>query len=167
MLPSRPIGSAEGNTSLRIRGHCGALETPLVPDAIPGSNATRLRAQFGLEAYITPAHFWDVGKIAFGFSIFWVYQFWSQYLPIWYANLPEEIGWVFLRFGILATLVWHYTVDAVLIGMFLLRSEHLTYRMAGAVVADAVLLPLVMAGVFYLQSRGFLRDERILNGAPE
>ena len=32
------------------------------------------------------------------FSIFWVYQFWSQYLPIWYANMPEETGCVFLRF---------------------------------------------------------------------
>jgi len=60
--------------------------------------ATQLRSKYRLEAYITPHHFWDVGKIAFGFSIFWVYQFWSQYLPIWYANLPEETWWVFLRF---------------------------------------------------------------------
>ena len=60
--------------------------------------STRLRGQFKLEAYITPEQFWDIGKIAFGFSIFWVYQFWSQYLPIWYANLPEETWWVFLRF---------------------------------------------------------------------
>ena len=76
-------------------------------------------------------------------------------------------GWVFLRFGILATLVWHYTVDAVLIGMFLLRSDQALYRVSGAIVGDAVLLPLVIGGVFYLQSRGFLRDDRILNGAPE
>jgi hypothetical protein len=60
--------------------------------------ATRLRSRYALERYITPGHFWDIGKIAFGFSIFWVYQFWSQYLPIWYANMPEETGWVFLRF---------------------------------------------------------------------
>ncbi len=60
--------------------------------------ATRVRAAYRLEAYIQPGHFWDVGKIAFGFSIFWVYEFWSQYLPIWYANLPEETWWVFLRF---------------------------------------------------------------------
>ena len=59
---------------------------------------TRLRARYQLDRYITPAHLWDTGKIAFGFSVFWVYQFWSQYLPIWYANLPEETGWVFLRF---------------------------------------------------------------------
>ncbi|HYM81397.1 MAG TPA: hypothetical protein VEY91_08300 [Candidatus Limnocylindria bacterium] len=60
--------------------------------------ATQLRSKYRLESYITPSHFWDTGKLVFGFSIFWVYQFWSQYLPIWYANLPEETGWVFLRF---------------------------------------------------------------------
>jgi len=60
--------------------------------------STQLRSKYRLEAYITPAHFWDVGKLVFGFSIFWVYEFWAQYLPIWYANLPEETWWVFLRF---------------------------------------------------------------------
>lgn len=60
--------------------------------------STQLRSKYRLEAYITPHHFWDVGKLVFGFSIFWVYQFWSQYLPIWYANMPEETWWVFLRF---------------------------------------------------------------------
>ena len=60
--------------------------------------SAQLRSKYRLERYITPNHFWDIGKIMFGFCIFWVYQFWSQYLPIWYANLPEETGWVFLRF---------------------------------------------------------------------
>ncbi len=60
--------------------------------------ATQIRSRRGLERYITPDHFWDLGKIMFGFSIFWAYEFWSQYLPIWYANLPDETGWVFLRF---------------------------------------------------------------------
>ena len=60
--------------------------------------ATRLRTSYRLEAYLTPNHFWELGKIAFTFSIFWVYQFWSQFLLIWYANLPDETWWVFLRF---------------------------------------------------------------------
>jgi hypothetical protein len=60
--------------------------------------ATQLRAKYRLEAYITPHHFWDIGKALFAFCIFWTYQYWSQYLPIWYANLPEETWWVFLRF---------------------------------------------------------------------
>jgi hypothetical protein len=60
--------------------------------------ATRLRSRHRLERWITTDHFWDTGKLLFGFSVFWVYLFWSQYLVIWYANLPEETWWVFLRF---------------------------------------------------------------------
>lgn len=60
--------------------------------------ATRLRTALRLEAWVTDKHFWDLGKILFAISIFWVYQFWSQYLPIWYANMPEETWWVFVRF---------------------------------------------------------------------
>ncbi len=60
--------------------------------------SVQLRRRRGLEPWITPTHFWDVGKLLFGFSIFWVYEFWSQYLVIWYANLPEESWWVYLRF---------------------------------------------------------------------
>jgi hypothetical protein len=60
--------------------------------------ATRIRARRGLESYITPAMFWDVGKILFSWCIFWAYLMWSQYLPIWYADMPEETWWVFLRF---------------------------------------------------------------------
>ena len=39
----------------------------------------------------------DIGKLVFAFSIFWVYLLWSQYLPIWYAGLPEETFFVVPR----------------------------------------------------------------------
>lgn len=39
----------------------------------------------------------DLGKLCFGLSVFWVYLLWSQYLPIWYGNLPEETGFVLRR----------------------------------------------------------------------
>jgi hypothetical protein len=60
--------------------------------------ATRLRQKRGLEAYITTNMFWDIGKVLFAWCIFWVYLMWAQYLPIWYADMPEETWWVFLRF---------------------------------------------------------------------
>ncbi len=66
--------------------------------AMTGLLATRLRGRYRLEAWVTPDHFQDVGKLLFAFSIFWVYLFWSQYLVIWYGNIPEETWWVFLRF---------------------------------------------------------------------
>ncbi|NOT33424.1 MAG: hypothetical protein HOP12_04550 [Candidatus Eisenbacteria bacterium] len=60
--------------------------------------AAQVRSKYRLESYITPNHFWDIGKVMFSFCIFWVYTFWSHYLPIWYANMPEETWWVFIRF---------------------------------------------------------------------
>lgn len=39
----------------------------------------------------------DLGKLLFGFGIFWAYMFWSHYLPIWYGNIPEETGWIITR----------------------------------------------------------------------
>ena len=35
-------------------------------------------------------HYSDVGKYLFGFSLFWAYLWYSQYMLIWYANIPEE-----------------------------------------------------------------------------
>lgn len=32
----------------------------------------------------------DLGKLIFAFCIFWAYLWFSQYLPIWYGNLPRE-----------------------------------------------------------------------------
>ena len=40
------------------------------------------------EGYLDGMH--DIGKLVFAFSIFWAYLLWSQYLPIWYATIPEE-----------------------------------------------------------------------------
>jgi hypothetical protein len=39
----------------------------------------------------------DIGKFMFAFSIFWGYIFVSQFLLIWYANLPEETVYFELR----------------------------------------------------------------------
>jgi hypothetical protein len=39
----------------------------------------------------------DLGKLIFGFCMLWGYMFISQYLPIWYGNLPEETHWFLLR----------------------------------------------------------------------
>lgn len=56
-----------------------------------------VRKSAGLQAYITRFQYHDMGKLLLGLSLFWVYLFFSQYLPIWYGNMPEETGFVFKR----------------------------------------------------------------------
>ena len=38
-------------------------------------------------------HYHDLGKLLFAFVFFWGYIAFSQYMLIWYANIPEETGW--------------------------------------------------------------------------
>ena len=56
-----------------------------------------VRRYLHLQDYITKSQFQDLGKLIFGFSLFWTYLFFSQYLAIWYGNMPEETGFVFNR----------------------------------------------------------------------
>lgn len=42
---------------------------------------------------VNTEHFHDVGKLMFAFVVFWTYIAFSQYMLIWYANLPEETMW--------------------------------------------------------------------------
>ena len=70
-----------------------------------------------------------------------------------------------LRFGILATLIWHYTVDAVLIGTFLIASQSWYFRLSGLLVAGAVLFPLALSIYRYRRNGGFLAETGLTNAA--
>lgn len=45
----------------------------------------------GYFQHINENHFHDLGKFMFGVSVFWTYLWTSQFLLIWYANIPEEV----------------------------------------------------------------------------
>lgn len=74
-------------------------------------------------------------------------------------------GIVMLRWGIIATLIWHYTVDASLVGLLLIRSNSLYFKISGIVVAAAAAAPLLFACVSYLARGGFESEEDLLNRA--
>ncbi|MEW6431131.1 MAG: hypothetical protein AB1730_06445 [Myxococcota bacterium] len=50
-----------------------------------------------LKTAITPEHFHDLGKFTFGFTVFWAYIAFSQFVLIWYANIPEETEFYMVR----------------------------------------------------------------------
>ncbi|MBV2167227.1 MAG: molybdopterin oxidoreductase [Bdellovibrio sp.] len=50
-----------------------------------------------VKGYVTEEHQHDVVKYLKGFSIFWAYIAFSQFMLIWYANLPEETEYYIMR----------------------------------------------------------------------
>ncbi len=52
----------------------------------------------------------DMGKLIFGFSLFWASLFWAQYLVIWYGNIPEETGFVYSRLNVVPWKLLSWTV---------------------------------------------------------
>ncbi|MFQ5733874.1 MAG: hypothetical protein ACE5KM_18195 [Planctomycetaceae bacterium] len=48
------------------------------------------RARLRPPSPFTDDHLHDLGQLLFGFSCFWMYIWYSQYMLIWYTNIPEE-----------------------------------------------------------------------------
>jgi hypothetical protein len=72
--------------------------------------AGRLRHAVSVE------HYHDLGKLLFAFIVFWAYIAFSQYMLIWYGNLPEETGWFLKR----QSGGWAWVSLALLFGHFVI-----------------------------------------------
>ncbi len=72
-----------------------------------------------LQNVITVEHYHDLGKLLFAFVFFWGYIAFSQYMLIWYGNIPEETSWFLRRqtggwFWVSMALIFlHFTIPFV------------------------------------------------------
>ncbi len=80
---------------------------------------------------ITVEHFHDLGKLLFGFLVFWAYVNFSQFMLIWYAALPEETTFFHRRWDVgpwayvsLLIVIAHFIVP-----FFLLLSRNVKRRL--------------------------------------
>ena len=53
--------------------------------------------QNGYFSWVNESHLQDLGKLIFGFSIFWTYVWFAQFFLTWYANMPEESVYFYKR----------------------------------------------------------------------
>jgi hypothetical protein len=51
----------------------------------------------GYMEWVTEDHLHNLGQLMFGFSVFWTYLWFAQFLLTWYANIPEEAAYFYRR----------------------------------------------------------------------
>ena len=103
---------------------------------------------------ITTEHFHDLGKLLFGFNVFWAYISFSQFFLIWYASIPEETVFFHIRWSngpwksvSLAILFLHFVLP------FALLLSRNTKRYAGQKVlalAAGLLLTMHVVEMYWL-----------------
>jgi Ni/Fe-hydrogenase subunit HybB-like protein len=101
---------------------------------------TSMYTGFGLVTFLTiranerglsrvgPAAIQDVSKLTFALSVFWMYFFFSQYLVIWYGNVPIETRFVVRRFF---NEPWGYIAWGIFIVGWLIPFSYLLKRLTG------------------------------------
>jgi len=109
-----------------------------------------------LPAVILPALIWGFLHSAYPQEPGWV-------RGIEVGAIGVVAGYMMLRFGILATLVWHYTVDAFFIGFFLLKSGSTYLVVSGVLVCAVLIVPLIVALAYVIRTRTFGTAEGLTN----
>ncbi len=134
---------------------------------------TALRNAGYLKETVTIEHYHIMGKWMLSFTVFWAYIGFSQYMLIWYANIPEETEWFIRR----NTESWNALTLFLVIGRFfvpfallLLRAPKKSARklclIAGWIVfmqlvdMYVVVLPMLLSGGAAHQHLGFSAARR-------
>jgi membrane protease YdiL (CAAX protease family) len=75
------------------------------------------------------------------------------------------IGLLMMRFGVVATMIWHYSVDALYTAFLLLRSPNHYLMISGGVTAGMMLVPLVLASLAYWRTGTFAEESGLTNAS--
>ena len=86
-------------------------------------------------------HYHDMGKLLFGWIVFWSYVTFAQFFLIWYSNIPDEVAWFHKRWsdngGTYKTLALTLVVMHFFVPFWFLMSRNIKRRLnflaAGAV----------------------------------
>lgn len=91
-------------------------------------------------------HIHDLGKQVFGYSCFWAYAAFAQYLLIWYGNIPEETMWYAVR----QTHGWWPIWTMLCVGHFLVPFLFLMSRWAKRAPLIVCLTSVIVLCTHYL-----------------
>jgi hypothetical protein len=77
----------------------------------------------GFLEFVNENHIHDLGKWIFSFSVLWTYMWFSQFMLIWYSNIPEEVTYYMARWDHYNFLFWATSVINFIFPLLILMSR--------------------------------------------
>ncbi len=112
-----------------------------------------------LEDIVTVEHFHDLGKLIYGFIIFWAYISFSQYFLIWYANIPEETFWFLKRsFGSWKTYSYVLVFGHFIFPFFFFMSKHVKRFLPTHFFVVILLIIMSYVDLYYVVMPSFSKE---------
>lgn len=116
-----------------------------------------LRSSGPLDGAVTIEHYHDLGKLQFGFLVFWAYVGFSQYMLIWYAALPEETTFYHNRWDFdpwsnvsMAIILFHFVVP-----FFWTISRNFKRNVGRLQIGSAILLVMHVVDIYWFVMPNF------------
>ncbi len=110
-----------------------------------------LRSAGHLKQAINVEHYHDMGKLLFGFLVFWAYVSFAQFMLIWYAAIPDETTFFHHRWDVgpwmyvsLAIVILHFVVP-----FFILLSRNVKRRLAALAFGAAWLIVMHVVEMYW------------------
>ena len=112
----------------------------------------------GYLEFVNESHIHDLGKWMFAVSILWSYLFFSQFMLIWYADIPEEVTYYIARFTDYKGILWTmFAINLILPLVFLMSREAKRSRLT-ILIVGSILLVSHWVDVFIMVMPGTVFD---------
>lgn len=108
---------------------------------------------------VNASHIHDLGKFIFGISFLWTYLFFSQFMLIWYANIPEEVTYYIPRIEDYGMIYWTMIFVNFLIPMLFLMSKTTKRNRNLLSIVSVIIFIGHWVDIFMLVTPGAMKDQ--------
>ena len=119
-----------------------------------------------LKNAITAEHFHDIGKLMFGFTVFWAYIGFSQFMLQWYANMPEETAfWMHRIHGGWEKISYALPIIHFFVPFLMIVSRHVKRNRTGIAICAVYFLINHAIDHYWMVLPNFTGAEHVANMA--
>lgn len=112
----------------------------------------------GYLSVVNPHHIHDMGKWVFGISFLWTYLFFSQFMLIWFSDIPEEVTYYLVRIEDYKIPFWTMVLINFIVPMLLLMSKETKKNSKLLMIVGVIVFLGHWADIYFLVTPGTMKD---------